>query len=134
MPQSSKPVAKASRVEQIIIIGLIVVGLILIVIFGLRTVRSYIRIHQTGLKPGVTDVEAIRGWMTIPYIGTAYDVPEAYIFEQIGIPSEGNQDKSLGRLNREYAAGERGVILNAVKEAIRQYKAENSPPPEAGHD
>lgn len=134
MKQSSKLSPASSRKERILIIGLIVLGIILVVFFGLRAVRSYIRIQQTGLQPGVTDVEAIRGWMTIPYIAVAYGVPEEYIFEQIGIPQEGNQNKSLGRLNREYAYGERARILTAVKEAITRYKTEHPPTPEADRD
>lgn len=123
------------RWERLLTIGLIVLGLILILFFGVRTVASYIRIQQTGLQPGVTDVEAIRGWMTIPYIAQAYRVPEAYIFEQLGIPQAGNQNKSLGQLNRDYAPGERGLILTRVKEVLRQYQAENpTPTPEPGHE
>lgn len=115
-------------------IGLIILGLVLITFFGIRTIVSYIRIQQTGLQPGVTDVEAIRGWMTIPYIATAYGVPEKYIFEQIGLPQAGNQNKSLGQLNREYAPGQRAKIVNIVKEAIRKYQTEPPPSPEAGHE
>ncbi len=122
------------RWGRILIIGLVVVGLVLVGFFGWRAVRSYIRIHQTGLKPGVTDVEAIRGWMTIPYIARAYHVPEVYVFEKIGIPSHGNQHKSLSQLNREFVPGERGVILNKVKEAIRQYQAERPPTREIPHE
>ena len=60
---------------------------------------------------------------------------ESYIFEQLNIPPEGNQEKSLGQLNREYAFGQQAEILNAVKEAIRKYQADNPPPTtEAGHD
>ena len=109
-------------------IGLIVLGLILVGLFGVRAVVSFVRIQQTGLLPGVTDVEAIRGWMTIPYIATAYGVPEEYLFEHIGIPAEGNRNKSLGQLNREYAFGQPTIILNVVKEAIRQYQREQPPP------
>ena len=122
--QSSPP---ASRRERLVTIGLIVLGLILVGFFGVRAVVSFIRIQQTGLQPGVTDVEAIRGWMTIPYIATAYGVPEEHLFERIGIPAEGNRDKSLGQLNREYAFGQPAAILNAVKEAIRQYQREQPP-------
>ena len=105
-------------------IGLIALGLILVGFFGVRAVVSFIRIQQTGLQPGVTDAEAIRGWMTIPYIATAYGVSEEYLFEHIGIPAEGNRDKSLGQLNREYAFDQPTAILNMVKEAIRQYQSE----------
>lgn len=126
-PNSSK---KSSVWERRLVTGLIVAGLILVIFFGLRAVRSYLRIQQTGLQPGVTDVEAVRGWMTIPYIAQAYGVPETYIFDQINIPRPGNEEKSLGQLNREYATGQPGVIIETVKAAIRRYQAENPPSPE----
>jgi hypothetical protein len=113
------------RRQRFVVIALVALGLILVIIFGLRTVRSYIRLQRTGLQPGVTDVEAIRGWMTVPYIATAYKVPEDYLFEQLDIPAEGNRDKSLRQLNREYALGQQAAILEAVKEAIKQYQREN---------
>jgi hypothetical protein len=90
----------------------------------MRSVVSAIRVWRTGLQPGVTDVEAIRGWMTITYIARAFGVPEEYLFEAVGIPVEGNRRKSLGKLNREYAAGERGVILKRLKVAILRYQTE----------
>jgi hypothetical protein len=131
MNHPSPAPSRSSRTGQILIIGLIVLGMILVLFFGFRAVRSYLRIQQTGLQPGVSDVELIRGWMTIPYIAAAYGVPEAYIFTQIGIPQTDNQNKSLGQLNREYAPGEPAAILNAVKEAVRQYQAEHPPTPES---
>lgn len=131
MSQPSPAPAKNSRAGQILIIGLIVLGVILILFFGFRAARSYLRIQQTGLQPGVSDVELIRGWMTVPYIAAAYGVPEAYIFTQIGIPQPDNQNKSLGQLNREYAPGEPAAILNAVKEAVRRYQAEHPPTSES---
>jgi len=131
MNQPSPTPPRSSRTGQILIIGLIVLGVILVLFFGFRAVRSYLRIQQTSLQPGVSDVELIRGWMTIPYIAAAYGVPEAHIFEQIGIPQADNQEKSLGQLNREYAAGEPVVILNKVKEVVRQYQADHPPTPES---
>ncbi|MCB0178020.1 MAG: hypothetical protein KDI62_07310 [Anaerolineae bacterium] len=116
-------------IERLIFIGLLVVGLLLMGFFGLRAARSYIRIQQTGLEPGVTDVEAIRGWMTVPYIAQAYQVPESFIFEQLDIPAEGNRKKSLRDLNREQASGNPGALTEAVKTAIRRYQAENPPTP-----
>ena len=134
MTQSHQPSPASSRKERILIISLIVLGLILVIFFGLRAFRSYMRIHQMGLQPGVTDVEAIRGWMTVPYISKAYGVPTDYLFEQLDIPQEGNRKKSLGELNYEYAYGEQKTIINAVKEAIRQYQANHPPPTEVDHD
>jgi hypothetical protein len=133
MASSDKRGPARSRWEQRLTIGLIILGLILIGFFGFRAMRSFLRIQFTGLEPGVTDVELIRGWMTVPYIATAYGVPEAYIFERIGVPPEDNQTKSLRRLNADYFNGEPEAILTAVKAAIRQYQAER-PPPGADHE
>ncbi len=127
MTQPGQP-ARTSRVGQILMIVLLALGVLLVVFFGLRTVRSYLQLWRTGLESGVTDVEAIRGWMTIPYIAAAYEVPEDYLFEQLGIPAEGNREKSLSRLNRQYGLGGRGIILEAVKEAVVAYQAEHPIP------
>jgi hypothetical protein len=75
-----------------------------------------------GLHPGTTDVNAIRGWMTIPYIARVYDVPKDYLYPQIGVPFSGNDEKSLGDLNREYFRAQPGVVLQKVKDAISLYK------------
>lgn len=117
-----------TRRERLLLLGLILLGVVLISFFGLRAVRSYALFRQTRLEPGITDVEAIRPWMTIPYIARAYQVPETYIFDQIGLPETDNQRKSLGRLNREYAPNKHDAILNAVKAAIKRYQAEHPPP------
>lgn len=128
MAQPTPHTPVSSRWWQLLIISLILLGLLLIGFFGLRAVHSYIRLQQTGLEPGVTDVEAIRGWMTIPYIATAYGVPEDYIFLQLNLPAESNQDKSLADLNRIYARGQPGTILEAVKTAVKKYLSEHPYP------
>jgi hypothetical protein len=126
--QISRFFSTYSRKWQILIVGLIMLSLLLISFFGLRVVHSAIRLHQFGLEPGATQVELIRGWMTIPYVAVAYEVPEDYLFEQLNIPAEGNRDKSISDLNRTYARGQRGIILEAVKAAIRRYQAEHPQP------
>lgn len=133
MTSSDKPAPTRSGWERRLTIGLIILGLVLIGFFGFRAMRSFLRIQFTGLEPGVTDVELIRGWMTVPYIATAYGVPETYIFEQIGVPAQDNQTKSLRRLNADYFDGEPEAILTAVKAAIRQYQADH-PPPGVDHE
>jgi hypothetical protein len=123
-----KPPASAWRWSRILLICLIVLGLFLTIFFGVRAARSYLRIWQTSLQPGVTDVEAIRGWMTVPYVARAYGVPEEIIFERLDIPPEDNRSRSLAQLNRLYAPGERGLILNMVKQAVKTYLDEHSSP------
>jgi hypothetical protein len=129
MISSTKPSPVSRNCGRFISMGLILIGLLLVGLFGVRTVASYIRIQRTELQAGVTDVEAIRGWMTIPYIAKAYGVPEGYIFAQIGIPQVGNQAKSLSQLNRTYAPGQPAVILSRTKAALTQYQAAHPTPP-----
>ena len=129
MSQPTQSLPTRSRRERILSTGLIVVGVILVIFFGFRAVRSFLRIQFTSLEPGVTDVELIRGWMTVPYLATSYGVPEDYIFEQIGVPQEGNRDRALYRLNQEYFEGEPEAILKVVQEAITRYQSEHPPLP-----
>ena len=125
---------RCSPGERKICIALIIIGLILIGVFGFRAVRSYIRLERMGLQPGVTDVEAIRGWMTIPYIAKAYGVPQEYIFQRLNIPPEENQDQSLFHLQQSYNFGEKGAIVEAVKSAVQQYQQEPPSSTETDHD
>jgi len=73
---------KLSRKEKIFITLLIVAGIALIGFFGMRAMRTYMRIHQSGLSHNATNVEDIRGWMTLPYIAHAYNVPEDALFHK----------------------------------------------------
>ena len=103
------------------------IGLFLTIFFGFRAVRSFAQIRLTGLQPGTTDVGAIRGWMTIPYISKAYNVPSDYLYQQINVPTSGNDAKNLGDLSREFFPGQPGVILQKVKDAIHSYQATSQP-------
>jgi len=134
MSSSNKQQPPISQKERRLFIILVILGISLSVFFGLRAVRSYIRLQRMGLKLGTTDVEAIRGWMTISYVAAAYGVPEEYIFEQLNIPAEENKKKSLSQINRKYAFGKKGVIVEAVKTAIRKYQEEHPSPSESDHD
>ena len=113
---------KTNSLERKILLVLLVVGILLSVFFGLRAMRSFARLHQSGLHPGETDVSAIRGWMTVPYIAKVYRVPSDYLYQQIGIPRAGNDAKSLGDLNKEYFFGQPGAVMQKVKDAIARYK------------
>src|SRR4051812_48436222 len=68
---------------------LIVVGLGVIALYGLRSFRAYREfqyIRAEGLDRGAARVEAIRPWMTVRYVGVAYAVPVEFIFAQLDIP------------------------------------------------
>ncbi len=112
----------------IAVVILILAGFALTAFYGVRLLRSYRQLHHTPLQPGVTDVNLVRTWMTIPYIARAYRVPEDVLWQGLGIPREGNHYKSLRMLDRTYAEGRPGVILNRVKELIHQYQIQHPAP------
>jgi hypothetical protein len=120
--------ANRLRRDNLLGTALILFGILFIGYYGLRTVRTFIQFRTQGLRPGVTNVEAIRPWMTIRYIGLAYGVPEEYIYDQLEIPlDEKTRDDTLGQLNRLFefgdaVPGEGPPILQDVKDIIRRYQ------------
>jgi len=112
----TKPMTK--KVDRWVMV-LVILGIAITAFYSFRAVRSFARVQLTGLKPGTTDVEAVRGWMTIPYLAQMYCVPADYLFQKINVPAAGNDKKSLYDLNREYFSGQSGAILPKIKDAIR---------------
>jgi hypothetical protein len=119
--------------QRALVIGLILVGLIIVGIFGLRTLRT-IREFRGHRPPPLfapeaqeieTDVSLIRDWMTVPFIAKMYHVPARVIFKALDIPEHKNKEKSLKQLNEEYYAEAEGIVLEKVKAAVLS----NQPPP-----
>ena len=109
----------------ILIVLVILAGFGLTAFFGVRALHSYRQLHLARLHPNETDVNLIRGWMTLPYIARAYRVPESVLWQELGIPEHGNRAKSLRALDRQYAAGKPELILTRVKDIISQYKSQH---------
>lgn len=118
---------------QILAIVLVVVGLGLVIFFGLRSARSFREmkyIREQGLDQGTANVEAIRPWMPVQFVAVAYGVPQEYLFAELDIPfDQRNSHDTLFNLNRKYDFGwpsERGQeppIIDKVREAIIKYQA-----------
>jgi hypothetical protein len=123
MPSS----ARRPSTALILTAFLILVGLALVAFFGLRTFRDYRRVQLRGLTPGVADVDAIRGWMTLPYVAQAYGVPPPAIFERLGIPQGGNETRSIKELADKYNR-DPGEVLQTVQDAVRHFLAKPPPP------
>ena len=118
--------------RKIVGIALVVIGLVVVVFFGIRAVRSFRTlqyIQEQGLDRGAASVEAIRPWMTIRYVSVAYGVPQEYMFAELEIPfNQRNSDDTLAQLNRAYAWGQSGqgqypAIIDKVAAAILAYQA-----------
>ena len=117
---------------QVLAIGLVVVGLGLVVFFGMRSYRSFKAmryIQEQGLDVGTADVDAIRSWMTIRFIAVAYAVPQEYIFAELDVPfDQRDSNDTLSHLNQKYDFGRpieprQPPILDEVREAILAYRA-----------
>ena len=110
--------------QRNLVTGLIIIGLIIIVFFGLRTARAFRQFHghppppPFATRPAETDVNLIRDWMTIPFIGKMYQVPPPLLFEALDLPEKGNHEKSLRQLNEKYYPEADGLVLEKVKAAV----------------
>ena len=106
------------------VVGLIIIGLMIIGFFGLRTARAFRQFHGHRPPPPFegehieTDVDLIRDWMTVPFISRMYHVPERQLFDVLEISEHGNKEKSLKQLNEEYFPQEEGTVLEKIKATV----------------
>jgi hypothetical protein len=123
--------AKIPKKQNALVIGLIVLGILFTAFFGTRAFHAYKKFNghrpPPPGRPGKveTDVELIRGWMTVPFIAELYAVPEPALFDALKIPPQGNREKSLKDLNREYYPNEEGLVLDTVIATVTELQ----PPP-----
>jgi hypothetical protein len=112
--------------QRVLITSLIIIGMVVVGFFGLRTLHAFREFRGHRPPPPFapdaaqveTDVELIRDWMTIPYISRTYDVPRKILFDALGIPSRGNEEKSLAQLNEKYSPETPGIVMEVVKAII----------------
>lgn len=110
-------------------VGLIIIGLMIIGFFGLRTARAFRQFHGHRPPPPfkgehiATDVELIRDWMTLPYISITYGLPPNLLYEMLDISPKGNEKKSLKQLNDQYYPNDADIVLEKVKVAILAHQS-----------
>jgi len=102
-------------------IAIIALTLVLLLtgFFAIRTVRRamYWRAHYD---------EAIRPWMSIPYIAHSYRVPPHVLYQALGIPPQLHDRRPL----KQIAAGQnRSVeeVISSLNEAINRERANQIP-------
>lgn len=108
----------------------IMVGLALVLFFGWRAMSSLHHLRGAPMRraPDAGEIEKIRGWMTIPYVARLYDVPEKYLWAQVGISPVGNEAKSLAELTVIYYPDQGLYVLNRVKLAVHEFFLRSRPP------
>ena len=114
--------------QRALVLGLIILGIVIVGFFGLRTVRAFRQFHGHRPPPRgrvETDVSKIQDWMTIPFISRMYLVPDQLLFNAVGIPEQGNRGKSLKDLNEKYYPNQQGIVAEKIKATIQT----RQPPP-----
>ena len=118
------------KVQRALVLGLIFAGVLLAAFFGLRAIFAFREFRRHGPPPlpplealneqaPETDVDLVRDWMTIPYIAKTYQVHPKVLFDALGIPPRGNEEKSLAQLNEEFFPQSPGLAIELVKAVIR---------------
>ena len=77
------------------------------------------------LNPVATGLrEDVRPWMSVRYVSNSTGVPADYIFAQIGVPADGNQNKPLEMLSDQLKLpGGPRALADSVQRAITMYEA-----------
>lgn len=114
---------------------LLLLGLALVVFFGLRAGRAFFHLRGGDFHPEKPNPQDIRGWMTPAYLSKAFRLPPDCLYEKLGIPAAGNEKRSLQEINRTYYPDQPGYVLTRTREVIIEYQQERPPrppnPPEA---
>ncbi len=111
----------------------IVLGLALLLVFGMRAFNhlrtmEYARHHTFAF--GQTDVTAVRPWMSMRFVASAYAVPEPYLYESLNIdPSHFRDDLPLRFINARQGwgtspNGDYPAIIDKIQAAILAYQEE----------
>lgn len=135
--QVPKTEAQRSR-ERLIYLALIGLGVMVTLIFGLRFLRM--APHLRGLRPGPPPVgsAAVEGWMTLPHIAQITHVPEARLWQEVGLSPAGNRHRSLETLQIELDQADPNAppLLTTLQQAVDEFQrghpqpASPPPPPE----
>jgi hypothetical protein len=123
----------SNRTRTILAIALLCIGVVVLFIYGRRSFHSYKElqyIRQQGFGRAEADVADLRAWMPFGFVAVTYAVPEPYILQALGLPSDTDiQNKPLYQVERDYLGGTpphhgaEPAILQTVRDAITAYRA-----------
>jgi hypothetical protein len=100
----------------------LIFGLILTVFFATRAFHGFQRVRSNKFGGGESNVELIRGWMTVEYITKMYHVPPNVVLSPLNLPVDGNEKRSLESLIRMSGTTDPKGMLEKVKTSINQFQ------------
>ena len=114
-----------------VLVALLAVALAVALVFGGRAaLRLYHRFSGPPPPPRQTDISAIAGWMTVPYVGRAYRVPPPELFDALGVSPEGRRTSTLDAIAAETGRPS-SEVLEIVRARVRT-RQEANPSPDRG--
>lgn len=125
---SDKKSSNQSNRKRLVVVILIAAGLLLVIFFGMRTIRGFARLRQMDRRPLSTDVELIRGWMTVPYVSNNYRVPVEYLAKTCNLPPP-EKHENLADINKKIAPDKKGLVVDCIKDAITTFQKTHPTPP-----
>lgn len=90
MPDRTRKTRQRYRLLAIL---LLVAGIAAVGLFGNRLWHQWE--FSRRVEHGEVQVEALRGWMTLPYIARQFGVPQSEARAALGLPATGFDDRSL---------------------------------------
>ncbi len=119
--------AFASR-RSWLIAALAIALIIALIVGGRGAMRLYFRLTGPPPPPRQTDVSAIADWMTLPYVGRAYRVPEPELGRALGITPEGRRTRTLAQIASETGRSSDEVV-EIVRATVTEWQAAHPEPP-----
>ncbi|HUN24064.1 MAG TPA: hypothetical protein PK299_13125 [Anaerolineales bacterium] len=123
----------SNRTRTLLAVALLCIGGIVMFFYGRRAWHSYQElkyIRQQGFGRAEAQVEDLRAWMPFGFVAVTYAVPEPYLLQALGLPTDTNtQNKPLFMVERDYLShapiqhGKEPAILQTVRDAIASYRA-----------
>jgi hypothetical protein len=104
------------------LITLFIIGVGLAIFFGTRAFRNFSHIREKKFGGGETNVELIRGWMTVDYITKMYHVPPDVVLKAFDLPVNSNMNRSLGSLIKASGTANPDDLLAQVKKNIDDFQ------------
>ncbi|MCC7367007.1 MAG: hypothetical protein IT306_01210 [Chloroflexi bacterium] len=114
--------------------ALVAVLLIAVLVLGGRAAwRLGVRLLGPPPPPRQVDVALIADWMSVPYVGRAYRVPQREIWQALGVEPEGRQRRPLRDIASETgrSTDETLLLVRGTVQAWQDSHPEPPPPPDA---
>lgn len=108
--------------RQFFLVILLIIGIGLAFFFGTRAFRNFDHMRERKIGGGETNVELIRGWMTVDYITKMYHVPPDVVLKVFNLPVQSNMNRSLGSLIKNTGTSNPEDLLIQVKKNINDFQ------------